>query len=86
MVLVRKYEGKKLFGRRRCRSGDNIKIDIKGVGLEGVDWNDMVQYRDKWRAVVSTVTKLRSLGGEGEKLFTRAKQLQVFAPWSWLFG
>jgi hypothetical protein len=36
-ILVRKLEGKILLGRRR-NSGDNIKVDLKETGREGVDW------------------------------------------------
>jgi hypothetical protein len=36
--LVGKPEGKRLLGRRRCRWEDNIKIDLREMGLEGMDW------------------------------------------------
>jgi hypothetical protein len=38
---------------------DNIKIDLKEIGWDGVDWLDLVQDRDQWRALVNTVMKLR---------------------------
>jgi hypothetical protein len=38
---------------------DNIKMDLREIGWNGVDWIDMAQDRDQWRAVVSTVLKLR---------------------------
>jgi hypothetical protein len=41
--------------RPRCRWGDNIKMDLQEVGWEGVDWIDMAQDRDRWRALVNTV-------------------------------
>jgi hypothetical protein len=41
------------------RIEDNIKIDLKEIGLEGVHWIHMAQDRDRWRAVVNTVINLR---------------------------
>jgi len=42
-VLVGKTEGNSLHGKRRCKWETNIKMLLKGVGLEGVDWIDLVQ-------------------------------------------
>jgi hypothetical protein len=50
--LVGKPEGKRPLGRPRRRWVDNIKMD-------GVDWIDMAQDRNQWRALVNTVLKLR---------------------------
>jgi hypothetical protein len=58
VVLVRKSEGKKLLGRHRLRWDDNIKIDLPEVGCWGMDWIDLDQDRDRWRALVSAVKKL----------------------------
>jgi hypothetical protein len=38
---------------------DNIKMDLGEIGLDGMDWIDLVQDRDKWRAIVNTVMKMR---------------------------
>jgi hypothetical protein len=38
---------------------DNIKIDLREVGWDGVDWIDLAQDRDKWRALVKVVVNLR---------------------------
>ena len=54
-----KPEGKRLLGRPRRRWENNIKMDIQEVGCGGVDWIELVQDRDRWRALVSTVMNLR---------------------------
>jgi hypothetical protein len=38
---------------------DNIKIDLKEIGWEGVDWMHLTQDRDQWRNLVNTVMNLR---------------------------
>jgi hypothetical protein len=38
---------------------DNIKMNLREIGWNGVDWMDMAQDRDQWRALVNTVFKLR---------------------------
>ena len=54
-VLVAKPDGKRPLRRPRCRWEDNIKMDLKLVGRGCGDWMELAQYRDRWRAVVSTV-------------------------------
>jgi hypothetical protein len=49
---------KEPLGRRRCSWEDNIKIDLEEVGWEDADRIDMIQDRDKWRAVLNTVMNL----------------------------
>jgi hypothetical protein len=46
-ILVGKPEGKRPLGRPRCRWADNIKIDIRETGLDGMDWIDLTQDRDQ---------------------------------------
>jgi hypothetical protein len=58
-VLVGKPEGKRPFGRPRRRWKDNIKMDIQEVGCGGVDWIDLAQDRDRWRAFVNAVMNFR---------------------------
>jgi hypothetical protein len=58
-ILVGKPEGKRPLGRPRCRWVDKIKIDLREIGWDGMDWNDLVQDRDQWRALVNTVMNLR---------------------------
>jgi hypothetical protein len=38
---------------------DNIKMDLREIGLGGMDWIDMAQERDQWRALVSRVLNLQ---------------------------
>jgi hypothetical protein len=52
-------EGKKPLGRPRCRWVDNIRIDLREIGWDGMDWIDLAQDRDQWRALVNAVMKLR---------------------------
>jgi len=57
-VLVGKPEGKRPLGRPRRRWENNIKIDLQEVGCGGVDWIDLAQDRDRWRALVNAVMNL----------------------------
>jgi hypothetical protein len=56
---VGKPEGKRPLGRPRHRRLDNIKMDLREIGWNEVDWIDMAQDRDQWRALVNTVLYLR---------------------------
>jgi hypothetical protein len=58
-ILVVKPEGKKPLGRPRRRWVDNIKIDLREIGWNDMDWIDLTQDRDRWRALVNPVMKLR---------------------------
>jgi hypothetical protein len=58
-ILVGKPEGKRPLGRPRRRWVDNIKMDLRDTGCDGMDWIDLAQNRDQWRALVSTVMNLR---------------------------
>jgi hypothetical protein len=58
-ILVRKPEGKRPPARRRRRWVDNIKIDLREIGWNSMDWIDLAQDRDQWRAHVNTVMNLR---------------------------
>jgi hypothetical protein len=58
-ILVGMPEGKRPLGRPRRRSVDNIKIDLREIGRDGVDLIDMAQDRDQWRVLVNTVLNLR---------------------------
>jgi hypothetical protein len=52
-ILVGKPEGKSPAGRPRRRE-DNIKMDLRKIGCSGVEWIDLAQDRDQWRALVNT--------------------------------
>jgi hypothetical protein len=54
-ILMGKPEGKRLLGRPRRRRVDNIKMDLREIGWDLMDWIDMAQDRDQWRALVNTV-------------------------------
>jgi hypothetical protein len=58
-VLVEKPEGKGPLGRPRRRWEDNIKMDPQEVGCRGMDWIELSQDRDRWRALVNAVMNLR---------------------------
>jgi hypothetical protein len=58
-ILVENPEGKRPLGRPRRRWVDSIKMDLREIGWDGVDWMDMAQDKDQWRALVNTVLNLR---------------------------
>src|SRR5215470_10217895 len=57
-ILVGRPEGRRPLGRPRRRWEDNIKMDLREVGWEGVDWIELAQDRDRWRALVNAVMNL----------------------------
>jgi hypothetical protein len=60
-VLVGKPEGRRPLGRPRRRWEYGIRMDLREIGLGGVDWILLFQDRDQWRAVVSAVMNLQVL-------------------------
>jgi hypothetical protein len=52
-------EGKRPLRRTRCRWDDSIKMDLREVGWGCMNWIDLAQDRDHWRALVNTVMNLR---------------------------
>jgi hypothetical protein len=58
-ILVGKPEGKIPLGRPRRRLVDSIKMDLREIGWDDMDWIDLAQDRDQWRALVNTVMNLR---------------------------
>jgi hypothetical protein len=58
-ILVGKPEGKSRLGRPRRRWMDNIKMDFRETGWDGMVWIDRAQDRDQWKAIVNTVMNLQ---------------------------
>jgi hypothetical protein len=58
-ILVGKSEGKRQFGRSRCRQEDNIKMDLQEGGCGDMDWIDLAQDRDRWRAFLIAAMNLQ---------------------------
>ena len=58
-VLVGKPRGKRPLGRPRRRWEDNIRMYLREVGCGCVDWVELAQDRDRWRALVGTVRNFR---------------------------
>jgi hypothetical protein len=58
-ILVRKPQGRRPLGRPRRRWVDNIKMDLREIGWDGMDWIKLAQDMDQWRALVNTVMNLR---------------------------
>jgi hypothetical protein len=55
---VERPDGKKLLERPRRRRVDNIKLDLREIGLGGFDWIHVAQYMDQLRPLVNTVMNL----------------------------
>jgi hypothetical protein len=58
-ILVGNPDGKRPLGEPRRRWVDNIKMDLREIGWDGMDGIDLAQNRDQWRALVNTVMNLR---------------------------
>jgi hypothetical protein len=58
-ILIGKPEGKRPFRRHRHRWEDNIRMVLRGIGWQGMDWIHVVQDRDQWRVLMNMVMKLR---------------------------
>jgi hypothetical protein len=56
-ILVGKPEGKRPLGRPTCKWVDNIKMDLRESGWGDIDWIDLAQDSEQWRALVNTVMK-----------------------------
>jgi hypothetical protein len=58
-VLVGNPEGKRRFGRPRCRWEDNNKMDVQEMRCGDMDWIELAQDSDIWQALVNAVMNLR---------------------------
>jgi hypothetical protein len=58
-ILVGKPEIKRPLGRPRRRWMYNIKMDLREIGYDGVDWIELAQDRDQWRALMNMVMNLQ---------------------------
>jgi hypothetical protein len=58
-ILVGNPEGKRPLGRPRLRWVGNIKMKLREIGWDGMDWIDLAQDRDQWSALVNAVMNLR---------------------------
>jgi hypothetical protein len=58
-ILVRNPEGKRPLGRPRRRWMDSIKMELREVGWDGMDWIDLAHDRDQWRALLNAVVNFR---------------------------
>jgi hypothetical protein len=59
MIFVGKLEGKRSLRRPRRRWVNNIKMGLREIGWGDMDWIDVAQDRDQWRALVNTVMNFR---------------------------
>jgi hypothetical protein len=56
---VGKPEGKRPLGKPRCRYLDNIKMNLREIGWDIMNWTDLAHDRDQWRALVNMLMILR---------------------------
>jgi hypothetical protein len=55
-ILVGRTEGERPLGRPRCSWEDNIKLDLREIGIDGAKW---IQLAQDWRVCMNTVMNLR---------------------------
>jgi hypothetical protein len=58
-MLVENPEVKRPLGRPRRGWVDNIKMDLRDIGWDDMDWIDLAQDRDQWSVLVNTVMNIR---------------------------
>jgi hypothetical protein len=80
-VLMRELEGKTPLRKPRRRWEDNIRMDLRETGWGGIDWTDLAQDRDQWRALVNTVMNIRvpENSSAAERLATSQEGLNSMA-------
>jgi hypothetical protein len=67
-ILVGNPDGKSPLGRPTRRWVDNIKMDFREIGWDGLDWIDLYQDRNQWRALVNTAMNIWIVAGSQEGL------------------
>jgi hypothetical protein len=75
--LVGRPESKRPLGRPRRSWEDNIKMDFREIGIDGVNWIRLAQDRVQWRAFVNTVMNLR-VPYESRIFFDKLSDNQLF--------
>jgi hypothetical protein len=64
-VIISRMRGRERclqpLGRSRRRCEDNIKMDVREIGIDGANWIQLIQDRVQWQACVNTVMNLRVL-------------------------
>jgi hypothetical protein len=68
VVIDAKARRKETTGMTKTQVVDNIKMDLRDIEWDGVDWTDMAQDRDQWRSFVKTVMNRRVLQNSGKFL------------------
>jgi hypothetical protein len=68
ITLVGKRERNGTLGRTRRRWVDNVKMDLREIGWNGMDWIDLAQDRDQWRGLVNTEMNIRVPKNNGKFL------------------
>jgi hypothetical protein len=58
-ILVGKLGGKIPLGKHRHRWEDNTEMDLREIGWGGMEWINLAQDRDQWRAFVNTMVNLQ---------------------------
>jgi hypothetical protein len=58
-VLIGRPEGKRLLGRPRRRWEDNIKVNLREIGINRANWIELAQNKVQWRAFVNIVLNIR---------------------------
>jgi hypothetical protein len=76
-ILVGRPEGKRPLGRPRRRWEDNVKMNLREIGINGANWIQLAQDRVQWRAFVNTVTNLR-IPKRQQVIFDNLSENQIF--------
>jgi hypothetical protein len=81
MILVWNPEGMRPLGRPRRRWVDNIKMNLREIGWDGMDWIDLAQDRDQWRALVKRFYKTVGSSWVAAQLAASQEGLSSMSEW-----